>query len=121
MKKIGCYQGLAEREDIDCARPLGGLQRRARATAGLAFIASAGVLYVWPLALLVEIGLPSFVAWPLATLTLWLGISHLVAGATGYRGCPEIGAIPSLLLRRRVVTSCKPWERFDRRVEGHLA
>lgn len=121
MKGIGCYEGLAGREALDLAPPLGRAQRAARTIAGLVFIASIGVLYLWPLALLVEIGLPSFVAWPLVALTLWLGISHLVAGATGYRGCPEIGAIPSLLLRRRVVTTCKPWERIDRRLERRAA
>jgi len=26
------------------------------------------------------------------------------------RGCPEMGAIPSLVLRRRISTVCKPWE-----------
>ena len=121
MKQIGCYQGLADRDAVNRGAPLGGLQRGARATAGLVFVGSAGVLYTWPLALLVDIGLPRLVAWPLALATLWLGVSHLVASATGYRGCPEIGAIPSLLLRRDVVTSCKPWERFDRRLEGRVA
>ena len=55
--------------------------------------------------------------WPLSVLAGWFGASHLVAAATGYRGCPEMGAIPSLLLRRRVSTVCKPWERFDQWLE----
>ena len=46
----------------------------------------------------------------------WLGASHLAAAAIGYRGCPELGAIPTLLLGRRVETRCGPWERLDARL-----
>jgi hypothetical protein len=79
-------------------------------------IAGAGLLYIWPVALLADVGVPSFVLWALAIPSLWLGLSHLVAAVTGYRGCPEIGAIPSLILGRRVMTQCAPWERLDRRI-----
>lgn len=48
-----------------------------------------------------------------ALVPAWFGISHLVAAQMGYRGCPEIGAIPSALLARRVATGCGPWERID--------
>jgi hypothetical protein len=84
---------------------------------GVAVIASVGVLYLWPVAMLTDLGVPSAVAWGLAIPSLWLGISHLVAAATAYRGCPEVGAIPSLILRRRVITSCRPWEQIDQRIE----
>ncbi|MDQ3985900.1 MAG: hypothetical protein M3280_05320 [Actinomycetota bacterium] len=51
---------------------------------------------------------------PLSIIGTWFGVSHLVAGATGFSGCPEKGAIPSLILRRDVYTGCGPWERIDR-------
>jgi hypothetical protein len=44
-----------------------------------------------------------------------------VASATGYPGCPELGAIPSLLLRRRVATECGPWEWIDKRLDRSAA
>src|SRR5437867_3336126 len=82
--------------------PLGSRPRSVRAVAGLGFLALAA----WaPL-------------WPLSILAAWFGISHVVAAATGYRGCPEMGAVASLVLRRRVSTVCKPWERFDQWLEG---
>src|SRR5438552_8407312 len=117
MRQIGCYRGLANQSDPPAEVPLNRTARGARALAGVAFIGQVGVLYTWPLGVLAQLGLPGPVRWPLAALGLWLGVSHLVAAATGYRGCPEIGAIASLLLRRRVITSCKPWEAFDRRIE----
>jgi hypothetical protein len=82
--------------------PLGLRPRGVRAVAGLGFLALAAWVPLWPLSLLAG----------------WFGISHIVAAATGYRGCPEMGAIASVLLRRRVATVCKPWERFDRWLEG---
>jgi hypothetical protein len=52
--------------------------------------------------------------WPLAFLAAWFGTSFLVAAATRYPGCPEVGAIPSLVLGRPIVTRCPPLERIDR-------
>jgi hypothetical protein len=52
--------------------------------------------------------------WPLAFLAWWFAVSFLVAAITGYRGCPEVGAIPSLLMRRDIPTRCGPMERIDR-------
>jgi hypothetical protein len=118
MRQIGCYRGLAEHAETEFEVPGSARARFARALAGLLFIGSVGVLYVWPLALLAGLGVPNFVLWPLAAAGLWLGLSHLVAAATSYRGCPEVGAIASLLLGRRVITTCKPWERLDDRLEG---
>jgi hypothetical protein len=117
MRTAGCYRGLADAGDPEAPPLLDVRARVARALAGVAIIASVGVLYTWPIALLPDLGVPGVVVWALAVPSLWLGVSHLVAAATDYRGCPEIGAIPSLVLRRRVVTTCRPWERLDRRIE----
>ena len=46
-------------------------------------------------------------------LLLWFGVSHVVAAITGYSGCPELGSIPSVILRRHVGTYCGPWTRLD--------
>jgi hypothetical protein len=118
MKRIGCYRGLSDRASSEAEVPLGGRGRAARAIAGVLIIGGVGLLYLWPVALLPDLGVPGFVAWGLAIPSLWLGISHLVAAATAYRGCPEVGAIASLVLRRRVITTCAPWERLDRRIKG---
>jgi hypothetical protein len=44
----------------------------------------------------------------------WFGASHLVAARTGYAGCPELGAIPSVVLGREVQVGCVPWRIADR-------
>jgi hypothetical protein len=86
--------------------------RRTRAAAGFGFLALAGALG--------SRQAPGRVAlWPLALVPTWFGISHLVAAVTGYQGCPELGAIPSVMLARPVATGCGPWERIDRRL-GHF-
>ena len=113
MRPIGCYRGVAERAETELEVPMSRRARAARALAGLLVIGSVGVLYGWPLALLAGLGVPNFVLWPLAAAGLWLGLSHLVAAVTSYRGCPEVGAIASLLLRRQVITTCRPWEHLD--------
>jgi hypothetical protein len=56
--------------------------------------------------------------WPLAFLAWWFAASFLVAATTGYRGCPEVGAIPSLLMRCDIPTRCRPMERIDRLRDG---
>jgi hypothetical protein len=116
MKQIGCYRGLEDSDAPEVQAPLRWRARAARAAIGLAIVAGVGLLYVWPVALLADVGAPTWLLWALAIPSLWLGVSHLVAAATAYRGCPEIGAIPSLLLRRTVITNCTPWERLDRRI-----
>jgi hypothetical protein len=117
MRQIGCYRGLADLTDGPPEAPMSRTARGARALAGVGLIAQVGLLYTWPLGALAKLGLPDPVLSPLAALGLWLGVSHLVAAATSYRGCPEIGAIASLLVRRRILTSCTPWEAFERRIE----
>src|SRR5438046_1273442 len=80
--------------------------RAARAFAGLAFLGLAG-------------GLASRCApgrvqlWPLAIVPAWFGVSHLVAAQMGYQGCPELGAIASVIQGRRIETGCVPWDRAD--------
>lgn len=86
---------------------LGRRQRRARGIAGVLLLGLAAGLAVLALTGWVLI-------WPITLLAAWFGASHLVAAVTGYYGCPELGAIPSLLARRHVSTSCGPWERLDR-------
>jgi hypothetical protein len=51
----------------------------------------------------------------------WVGASHILAAVMAYPGCPELGAVPSLLLGRWVKIGCAPWRwldaRFGRAVE----
>lgn len=96
--RIGFVRGGTQPE------PLSRRLRAARAAAGVGFLALAVLL-----------GLPRLS--PLSIVAAWLAASHLVAAATGYRGCPELGAIPSLVLRRQVPTVCGPWSRLDRLLE----
>ncbi len=89
-----------------CGPPaLSGSQRLARALAGVGFIALAAAALRWPRALSV----------PASLAAGWLGASHLVAAAIRYQGCPELGAIPALVLGRRIETRCGPWELLDGR------
>ena len=83
-------------------------QRVARAIAGVGWLGFAWIF--------LRIPLPA-IAWSLAIISAWFGISHLVAGWTGYPDCPELGAIASLVARRYVRTRCGPWERIDQRLE----
>jgi hypothetical protein len=86
---------------------MGRAARRSRAVAGLIFLAMAGGLAARRL--------PGDIAlWPASLVPTWFGISHLIAGVTGYQGCPELGAIPSVMLGRPVGASCELWRRIDR-------
>lgn len=67
-------------------------------------LAAARLRWAWALSL------------PASLAAGWLGASHLVAAAIRYRGCPELGAIPTLVLGRRVETRCGPWELLDARL-----
>jgi hypothetical protein len=83
----------------------------ARAVAGLAWLAGGGLLATRQL--------PGGIAlWPAALVPTWFGISHLVAAVIGYRGCPELGAIPTVFSGRPVPTVCEIWERIDGRIGG---
>jgi len=101
--------GCCAADDAVMGRP----SRAVRAVAGAGFLVIAGAL--------ASRQLPGEIAlWPTALVPTWFGISHLVASMTGYSGCPELGAIPSVMLARPVATGCGPWERIDRRL-GSLA
>lgn len=86
--------------------PLTPRQRAGRAAAGVGLIALARLAK----------RIPPIVGAPLGLAIGWVGLSHTVAAATGYNGCPELGAIPSLVLRRNVQTRCGPWQRIDHRL-----
>lgn len=61
--------------------------------------------------------LPGQIAlWPLAIVPSWFGISHLIAAMIGYDGCPELGAIPTVLHGQPIGSRCRLWERIDRRI-----
>lgn len=81
-------------------------QRRARRIVGVTSLA-LGVLAAR------RAGAPGALA---AAAAAWFGVSHLVAARTGYAGCPELGAIPSVLLGREVNVGCVPWQLADRRL-----
>lgn len=90
--------------------PMGRAARRSRAAAGVVFFAIAGGLATRRLPGRITL-------WPASLVPTWFGISHLVAGVTGYQGCPELGAIPSVLLGHPVGTDCELWRRIDSWVE----
>lgn len=107
----GC---CAAADGPSASEPMDRSARRARAIAGLGFLALAGAMS--------SRQLPGRVSlWPAALVPTWFGVSHLVSSVTGYRGCPELGAIPSVILDRPVATDCGPWERIDNWIGASLA
>jgi hypothetical protein len=106
----GCASCGAAREGDD-ATPLelSPVQQATRLRMAHQFLAATVVLAVasgWLLAVL----------WPVTAIAGWFAVSFYVAVWTRYLGCPEIGAIPSWLLGRRIATRCAPLERRDARV-----
>lgn len=99
-KPKGCSCSVPSEATVPTRR-LNGSMRMARVGAGIGFIAIG------------RSALRRTYLWPLAAVAGWFGISHVVAGTTGFAGCPELGAVPSLVLRRDVHTRCGPWERID--------
>lgn len=100
MSAVGCCR-------VDTQAPqLNDRQRRARAIVGVASLAIA-VLARRRTDLVGALGV---------AIVGWFGISHLVAARTRYPGCPELGAIASLLLRRDVPIGCVPWDIVDHRL-----
>jgi hypothetical protein len=81
-------------------------QRTARAAVGAALLGltAAALRAASPLSL------------SLAGAAGWVGVSHVVAAATGYNGCPELGAIPTLIRGQPVHTHCGPWHTLDQRL-----
>jgi hypothetical protein len=62
------------------------------------------------------------VRWPTTLALSWFGISHAVASASGYHGCPELGAVASIGLRRQIATNCLIWTQIDRAIgAGHAS
>lgn len=116
MGVAGCC--VTRREESATASPgsLSGRERRARSIAGLALLALAAPLGYGSQALWEVHAALSLPLWFLSLAAGWFGLSHLVASITGYQGCPELGAIPSLFRRRPVDTRCAPWNRIDRRL-----
>jgi hypothetical protein len=79
-------------------------QRGARLIAGLILLVLAAAL-------------PWSSGWTvLAIISGWVGATHVLAAAMGYPGCPELGAVPSLLLRRSAKVGCVPWRWLDARL-----
>ena len=86
-------------------RSLNRRQRRARLIVGIALLSLALAL-PW-----------SATGWiALAVIVTWLGATHVLAAAMAYPGCPELGAVPSLLLGRWVRIGCTPWRWLDARL-----
>ena len=103
----GCCVRRDGAEQDTVAHPPTGRQRAARGLVGLLVSCGGADLAVIALA-------GWWMLWPLALAGVWFGASHIVAALTGYRGCPELGAIPSVFMRQSLATRCTPWDRFDR-------
>lgn len=84
--------------------PLTAQQRLARLIAGVGFLALAAPL------------LTRRAARPAGTVAGWFGVTHVLAAGTAFGGCPELGAVPSLLLRREIASECGPWAWLDERL-----
>ena len=89
-------------------RPLNRRQRTVR------FIVGAGLLL---LDLLLPWSQPLSIA-EIATAAIigWFGVTHVLAALMAYPGCPELGSVPSLLLRRDLKIGCGPWRWLDARL-----
>ncbi len=88
--------------------PLNRRQRTAR------FIVGAALLLV--VFLLLWSSAVSAAAIVTAAILAWFGITHVLAAVMAYPGCPELGAVPSLVLRRDVKIGCGPWRWLDARL-----
>ena len=92
-------------DDAGSWRPLNRRQRVARFVVGLALLC-----WAW--------SLPWSDAGSIASVAIlgWFGGTHVLAALMAYPGCPELGAVPSLLLRRTVRIGCGPWRWLDARL-----
>lgn len=115
---FGTYQTIYSKGCASCGAPreagdgapleLSPVQRATRLRMAHQFLAatimfSAVSVYLLP------------VLWPLTAIAGWFAVSFYVAVWTKYLGCPEIGAIASLLVGHRIATRCAPLERRDAR------
>jgi hypothetical protein len=100
----GCFAG-DDSADLPRMSPRG---RAARLLAGAGFLGAAGVA-------LHARGLPGGTIALAAAVAVpaWMGATHLVASGSGYQGCPELGAIPSLFTERPMATNCAAWQAID--------
>ena len=89
-------------------RPLNRRQRTARFIVGAALLLLAFLLPWSPSA--------SAAAIITAAIIGWFGVTHVLAALMAYPGCPELGAVPSLLLRRDLKIGCGPWRWLDARL-----
>ena len=89
-------------------RPLNRRQRTARFIFGAGLL-SLDFLLLWSHPL-------SVTAIAAAAIIGWFGVTHVLAALMAYPCCPELGAVPSLLLRRVVKIGCGPWRRLDARL-----
>lgn len=103
MKMVYCAKCTIG-EDSGPSHAIRSRQRVARVIAGIAWLALA-----W---LALHFSTP-VIAWLLGITAGWFGVSHIVAGWTGYPDCPELGAIASVVRRRYIPTRCGPWARLD--------
>jgi len=89
-------------------RPLNRRQRTARFIVGSSLLL-LDLLLPWS---------PAESAAGIATAVIlgWFGVTHVLATLMAYPGCPELGAVPSLLLRRDVKLGCGPWRWLDARL-----
>ena len=103
------FVGMCCRKESGGWHGLNRAQRWARLLAGLALLTIA-------------IALPwSAGGWiVLALIVGWVGATHMIAAATAYPGCPELGAVPSLLRGRNVKIGCVPWRWLDARLRLNL-
>jgi hypothetical protein len=97
-----------------CSDQAGNWRRLNRRQRTARFIVGAGLLLLdfllpWSHAL-------SITGIATAAIIGWFGVTHVLAALMAYPGCPELGAIPSLLLRRDVKIGCGPWRWLDARL-----
>jgi hypothetical protein len=104
----GCGAPRAENTDEDDV--LTDAQRARRRRMAHGFLAATLVL-----ALTAARVLPAL--WPPAAIAGWFAASFYIAAWIGYVGCPEVGAIPSWVLGRRIATRCAPLDRIDDRLD----
>jgi hypothetical protein len=115
---FGTYQTIYSKGCASCGAPREGedpasleltpVQQSTRVRMAHQFLAATillGAVSAWFLPLL----------WPVTAIAGWFCVSFYVAVWTKYLGCPEIGAIPSWLLGRRIATRCAPLDRRDAR------
>lgn len=101
-QRCGCHAAPSQDAVIPALKPK---YRVARVFAGGGFAAVAWLCW------------STRISRPLALVAGWFALSHVVAGITAYSGCPELGAIPSVVRGRPVVTGCGPWKLLDERID----